>query len=171
MPRAQCAPCNEWARPSEESLRHVVASSLKLRRSGARRGVGHELSFARAKVPAREKPVARERSKKRRPRKVCANDITLFVLSRNRFPLSFFWRIGERGSAGSAQRRGRGARAPTPCAQSPKASPPFQVRRAESCAPSASQPWRTNLPTSRERASRASSDITCANARLRCVLP
>ena len=75
-------------------------SSLKLRRSGARRGVGHELSFARAKVPAREKPVARERSKKRRPRKECANDITLFVLSRNRFPFSFFWRIGERGSAG-----------------------------------------------------------------------
>ena len=77
-----------------------LSSSLELRRGGPQRGVGHELSSARAKVPAREKPVARERSKKRRPRNECANDITLFVLSRNRFPLSFFWRIGERGSAG-----------------------------------------------------------------------
>ena len=56
--------------------------------------------FARAKVPAREKPVARERSKKRRPRNECANDIVLhvFVLSRkDRFPLSC--RVGERGSS------------------------------------------------------------------------
>ena len=56
--------------------------------------------FARVKVPAREKPVARERSKKRRPRNECANDIVLhvFVLSRtDRFPLSC--RVGERGSS------------------------------------------------------------------------
>ena len=54
-----------------EAIRGIfeTRSSLKLRRSGAQRGVGHELFSTKAKVLAREKPVARECSKKRKPRK------------------------------------------------------------------------------------------------------
>ena len=57
-----------------------MSSRLKARRCDrGRHGAGHEPFLAKANVLAREKPVARERIKKRKPPNECANTIALFV--------------------------------------------------------------------------------------------
>ena len=56
-----------------------MSSRPKARRSDRRHGAVHESFLAKAEMLAREKPVARECSKKRKPPNECANAIALFV--------------------------------------------------------------------------------------------
>ena len=68
---------NMAGRPEAASERG--SSRLKARRSDRRHEAVHETFLAKAEMLAREKPVARECSKKRKPPNECANTIALFV--------------------------------------------------------------------------------------------
>ena len=68
-----------------------MSSRPKARRSDRRHGAVHETFLAKAELLAREKPVARECSKKRKPPNECANDNILFVTIK----LPSLWRGNE----------------------------------------------------------------------------
>ena len=68
-----------------------MSSRPKARRSDRRYEAVHETFLAKAEMLAREKPVARECSKKRKPRNECANTNILFVTIK----LPSLWRGNE----------------------------------------------------------------------------